>query len=178
MRRFTLKTFEDLLTFADKTLKQNRTVIKNAISYLRLTHRIEKEKEQEKATFEPLYQTYLESEDHAKLMETLSKAEDEDEYKNDTDPQGYFSYKKLLDGELDLTDWVEKIAAVNTDAELNAKAISAFLSKGKLLAALKSVICLKEQHAKHPRTSTALLKLFKKWLSMTDEEKLAACGGD
>jgi len=38
----------------------------------------------------------LESEDHAKLMETLSKAEDEDEYKNDTDPQGYFSYKKLV----------------------------------------------------------------------------------
>jgi len=96
MRRFTLKSFEDLLTFADKTLKQNRTVIKNAISYLRLTHRIEKEKEQERATFEPLYQTYLESEDHAKLMETLSKAEDEDEYKNDTDPQGYFSYKKLV----------------------------------------------------------------------------------
>lgn len=96
MRRFTLKTFEDLLTFADTTLKQNRTVIKNAISYLRLMHRVEKEKEQEKAAFEPLYQAYLESEDHAKLMETLSKAEDEDEYKNDTDPQGYFSYKKLV----------------------------------------------------------------------------------
>jgi len=35
-----------------------------------------------------------------------------------------------LDDELDLTDWVEKIAAVNTDAELNAKAIPAFLSRG------------------------------------------------
>lgn len=147
MRRFTLKTFEDLLTFADKTLKQNRTVIKNAISYLRLQHRVTKNKEQEKAAFEPLYQAYLESEDHTKLMETLSKAEDEDEYKNDTDPNGYFTYKKLLEDELDLTDWVEKIAAVNPDAELNAKAIPAFLAKGKLMAALKSVICLKEQHA-------------------------------
>ena len=29
-------------------------------------------------------------------METLSKAEDEDEYKNDTDPQGFFTYKKLV----------------------------------------------------------------------------------
>ena len=29
-------------------------------------------------------------------METLSKADDEDEYKNDTDPQGYFTYKKLV----------------------------------------------------------------------------------
>jgi len=107
-------------------------------------HRVTKEKEQEKAAFEPVYQEYLESEDHAKLMETLNKAEDEDEYKNDTDPQGFFAYKKLLDGEFDLTEWVEKVASVNTDANLHAKAIPAFLAKGKLLAALKSVICLKE----------------------------------
>ena len=59
-------------------------------------HRVTKEKEQEKAAFEPVYQEYLESEDHAKLMETLNKAEDEDEYKNDTDPQGFFAYKKLV----------------------------------------------------------------------------------
>jgi len=39
---------------------------------------------------------YLESEDHAKLQETLSKAEDEDEYKNDTDPHGFFTFKKLV----------------------------------------------------------------------------------
>ena len=39
---------------------------------------------------------YLQSEDHAKLQETLSKAEDEDEYKNDTDPQGFFAFKKIV----------------------------------------------------------------------------------
>ena len=49
---------------------------------------------------------------------------------------------------------------------------------GKFLAALKSVLCLKEKHADHPKTVTSQVKLFKKWLSMTDEEKLAACGGD
>ena len=49
---------------------------------------------------------------------------------------------------------------------------------GKLLPALKSVICLKERYASHPKTAVTQLKLFKKWLSMTDEEKLAACGGD
>lgn len=54
-------------------------------------------------------QEYLESADYAKLKETLSKAEDEDEYKNDTDPQGFFTFKKLLDGELNLTDWVERV---------------------------------------------------------------------
>lgn len=96
LRKFTLKTFEDLMTFADTTLKQNRTVIKNAISYLTLTHRVEKEREAELAAFEPKMAAYKESEDYTKLQETLSKAEDEDEYKNDTDPQGFFTYKKLV----------------------------------------------------------------------------------
>mmetsp|Transcript_18114 Transcript_18114/g.22634 ORF Transcript_18114/g.22634 Transcript_18114/m.22634 type:complete len:174 (+) Transcript_18114:1649-2170(+) len=127
-RKFTLKSFEDLMTFADKTLKQNRTVIKAAISYLRLAHRVSKVREEEKAAFAPQYEAYMASEDYAKLQETLSKAEDEDEYKNDTDPQGFFAYKKLLDGELDLTDWVEQVTRVNTDAELNAKSIPAFLN--------------------------------------------------
>ena len=86
MRRFTLKSFDDLLTFADTTLKQNRTVIKNALSYLRLAHRVQKELDQEKASFEGAYAEYLASEDYAKLQETLKKADDEDEYKNDSDP--------------------------------------------------------------------------------------------
>lgn len=38
----------------------------------------------------------MESEEHTKLLETLSKADDEDEYKNDTDPKGFFAYKKLV----------------------------------------------------------------------------------
>jgi len=35
-----------------------------------------------------------------------------------------------LDGDLDLTDWVEKVCRVNTHPDLNAKAIPAFLAKG------------------------------------------------
>jgi len=53
-RKFTLKSFEDLITFADKTLKQNREVIQGAINYLRLDHRVQKNKDAEKAAFEPL----------------------------------------------------------------------------------------------------------------------------
>lgn len=52
------------------------------------------------------------------------------------------------------------------------------VSEGKFLPALKSAICLKEKHATHPKTAASLVKLFKKWLSMTDAEKLTACGGD
>lgn len=85
-RKFTLKSFQDLMTFADKTLKQNRTVITAAIAYLRLTHRVNKELDSEKTKFEPKMKTYMASDDYVNLQETLSKAEDEDEYKNDTDP--------------------------------------------------------------------------------------------
>jgi len=96
IRRFTLRTFEDLISFADKTLLQNRTIIKTALCYLRLDRKMSKVAEEEKATFEPLMAAYLESSDYAELKEKLSKAEDEDEYKNDSDPQGFFAYKKLV----------------------------------------------------------------------------------
>ena len=59
---------------------------------------------------------------------------------------------------------------------INLSLIAEFL--GKLLSALKSAICLKEKHANHPKTAAALVKLFKKWLSMTDEQKLEACSND
>ena len=95
-RRFTLKSFEDLCTFADRTLKQNRTVIKNAISYIRLQNKVKRERAQLTEAFTPELEAYLESDDYKKLQETLKKAEDEDEYKNDTDPQGYLAFDKLV----------------------------------------------------------------------------------
>jgi len=52
------------------------------------------------------------------------------------------------------------------------------LDTGKLLPALKSAICLNEKHGNHPKTLSSLMKLFKKWLSMSDDEKMAACGSD
>ena len=61
---------------------------------------------------------------------------------------------------------------------LTPRGLSLFVLKGKLLPALKSAICLKEKHQGHPKTVATLVKLFKKWLTMTDEEKLEACGGD
>lgn len=92
LRKFTMKTFEDLITFADKTLLTNRTVTKTAMDFLRLDHRISKVREAEKAAFAPKMEAYLASEDYLKLKEKLSKAEDEDEYKNDSDPLGFFAY--------------------------------------------------------------------------------------
>ena len=49
---------------------------------------------------------------------------------------------------------------------------------GKLLAAVKSAICMKEKHAGHPKTGATLAKLFKSWLEMDEAARLDACGKD
>lgn len=59
---------------------------------------------------------------------------------------------------------------------LNSLSIS--VSLGKLLSAVKSAICLRERYPDHPKTLAALLKLHAKWLAMSDEDKLNACGKD
>ena len=46
------------------------------------------------------------------------------------------------------------------------------------MAALKSAICLVEEHRSHPRTSSALCKLFSYWLNLSDEDKLKVCSND
>lgn len=46
------------------------------------------------------------------------------------------------------------------------------------MAALKSAICLFEEHKNHPRTISALAKLFNYWLGLSDEEKLKVCAND
>ena len=60
------------------------------------------------------------------------KAEDEDEYKMDSDPQGYTQYSNFLEGKDVLSTFVEKVCSLNKDApELQAKSMSLFLAKGK-----------------------------------------------
>lgn len=65
-----------------------------------------------------------------------------------------------------------------SEAFLNSEVANYCTCVGKLLPALKSAICLKENHSEHPKTAAALVKLFKGWLNMTDEQKLNACGKD
>ena len=96
MRRFTLQAFEDMLVFSDKTIWQNRTVARTAVSLIRLDHRVSKVRDEELAKIEPLMQEWLESAKYTELQEKLKSAEDEDEYKNDDDPEGFKLYKSLV----------------------------------------------------------------------------------
>jgi hypothetical protein len=71
---------------------------------------------------------YKLSKEYENLMKELSKMEDEDEYKTDTDPDGYFSYGELVEGKLDISDFIIKVCSKNDNApELQGKAIKFFL---------------------------------------------------
>ena len=85
-----------MLVFSDKTVFQNRTVARTAISLIRLDHRVNKVRDDELAKLEPQIQEWMESPKYTELQEKLNKAEDEDEYKNDDDPEGFKLYKSLV----------------------------------------------------------------------------------
>jgi hypothetical protein len=48
-RRFTLTAFEELIKCVDDTFFQNRYVIQNAYNFLRISHRVHKLRDQERA---------------------------------------------------------------------------------------------------------------------------------
>lgn len=61
-------------------------------------------------------ETYKQTKDYENLMKELQKFEDEDEYKVDSDPEGYFAYEKLIENKLDLTSFVIKVCSKNDNA--------------------------------------------------------------
>ena len=89
-----------MFEFSDKTIWKNRTVARTAVSLIRLDHRVKKVRDEELAKIEPLIAEWNESAEYTELQEKLSKAEDEDEYKNDDDPKGFKLYKSLVSVEL------------------------------------------------------------------------------
>ena len=96
-RRFTLQAFEELIVMMDDRLFQNRYVIKNAFNYIRLMHKVDKCRDQEREKHQEAIAIYKMSNEYEKLMKDLQKMEDEDEYKQDHDPEGYFNYESLIE---------------------------------------------------------------------------------
>lgn len=129
-------------------------------------------------------EVYKLSKEYENLMKELSKMEDEDEYKTDTDPDGYFSYGELVEGKLDISDFIIKVCSKNDNApELQGKAIKFFLgpqadgktrahaSASKFFAALRASINLHEHHKNHPFYLSGLAHLFAFWIKHGAEIK-------
>jgi hypothetical protein len=129
-------------------------------------------------------EVYKQSKEYENLMKELQKMEDEDEYKTDSDPDGYFTYGDLVEGKLDISDFVIKVASKNDNApELQGKAIKFFVgpladgktrahsSASKFFAALRASINLHEHHKNHPFYLSGLAYFFAFWIKHGAEIK-------
>ena len=85
------------------------------------------------------------SEKYTELQAKLKQAEDEDEYKNDTDPEGFYMYKEMvssipsscinspcfqLEGKYDITKHLSVVTSKSKNPDLHAKALPVYLRKG------------------------------------------------
>jgi len=78
----------------------NKYAVRYALGTIKTLRKLDKIKTEESAKFKPEFEKYLISDEYKKLLEDLRKKEEDDEYRNDTDPQGYELYKKCLENPL------------------------------------------------------------------------------
>lgn len=161
-----------MIDFADNLL-HNKYAVRTAIGQIKVLNKIKKNQDKLKSEFEPEMKNYKESQEYKDLVESLKKIEEEDDYKNDPDPEGFDLFEKCLSnpGQRALEVATKVVGHNPESAELHAKVIPVFLSNGKLMMALKSAKVLKEKHADHPKTLPALRKFFTLWRSLSDEQK-------
>jgi hypothetical protein len=146
---------------------------------LQLEKKLSGKKAELLAAFTSEYETYIESDEYINLLEKLSKSNDDDDYKKDSDPKGYHLYKEYLEGKFSIEPYVTKVIKRNwQDADLHAKAIGFYINNGKFMLALKSAINLKENHATHPKTPRAIFKIQKAYLDIMEAGNIKEILGD
>jgi cytidylate kinase len=59
-------------------------------------NKAEKNKEEEAKKLEPEFETYKNSKEYKEIVEDLRKRDEDDEFRNDFDPQGYELYQKSV----------------------------------------------------------------------------------
>lgn len=133
MRKFALKGFEEMVEFTDTKLIQNKYVSRAALGYLQIEKKLASKKAELAQAQKQITTDYLAGEEHKAVLEACAKKNDDNEYRNDSDPSGYKLYQDYLDGKFDIGAFVERVIKKNwQDPALHAKAIPYFLSKGKL----------------------------------------------
>jgi hypothetical protein len=95
IRKYTVGAYFQMIEMEDSVYK-NKYAVKCAIGIINTLKKINSHVEEEKAKFEPLHKEYLESAEYKKLQEELKKKDEDDDYRNDTDPKGYDHFKKCV----------------------------------------------------------------------------------
>lgn len=89
--------FEGLLTMNNDELHRYKHVVKTVVGLCKMALKLSKVKDQELAKFGPDYEAYKASEVYEKLQKDINGVQDDDEeYKKDTDPDGWIKYGEMV----------------------------------------------------------------------------------
>lgn len=113
MRKYALKSFEEMVEFTDRRLLENKYVSRAALGYLQIEAKIGSEKEKRSAEQQPVTDAYYASEEYKELLEARAKKDDDNEYRNDPDPKGMKLYQSYLDGKFDICNFVIRVIKRN-----------------------------------------------------------------
>jgi hypothetical protein len=97
MRKYTLTSYLELLTMMDG-LYRNRNAVRACLGLIRTLAKVEKINSDgsEAKRFAEELEAYKGSAEYKKMVEELRKRDEDDEFRNDYDPQGYDLYEKAV----------------------------------------------------------------------------------
>lgn len=81
-------------------LHKFKHVVKTVIGVCKLSLKVSKVVEQEKAQFTPEFEQYKQSEEYLALFKSSDAKEDDDDDKKDMDPQGFDKYQEMVSNHL------------------------------------------------------------------------------
>ncbi len=95
LRKCNLNAYVNMIDF-ENNLYRNKFACSAAIGLMRCVSRVNKNLGAEREKFEPVKADYYKSQEYKDLQEELSKFDDDDEYRHDSDPKGYKLYEKTV----------------------------------------------------------------------------------
>ena len=74
----------------------NKYAVASAIGIIKVMKKVDTIKEEELKKLKPEVEEYKQSKEYQKLQEDLKKKDEDDEYRNDSDPKGFELYEKTV----------------------------------------------------------------------------------
>ena len=105
---------------------------------IKVMKQVAKVAQEEKKKVEKEHVDYLKSDEYKKLQQKLQEKDEDDEYRQDPDPEGYELYKKALEDPYDKAFKFSMLVAKQNPecAELQAKFVQICLKKCKSIHSL------------------------------------------
>jgi len=172
IRKYTIGAYLQMLDMMDN-IYRNRNAVRSAVGIIKTMSKVQKVREAEQKLFEPEMEAYRNSDDYRKLLEEIKKRDEDDEYRQDSDPKGFELYEKSLKDPMGKALEITVLVADKNpdDKELQAKAMPVFLAKEKLSLAFKCLQILIEKHPNYEKTLVSRIKFAQHWTTLTDEQR-------